>query len=221
MRLTVFNGSPRGQGSNTKVMLEQLIAGFESVPGNSHELYYLKRVQQGDELAQAFAEAEIVLLAFPLYTDAMPGLVKAFIERLEPFCGREGNPALGFMVQSGFPEATHSRHVEKYLEKLAARLGCRYLGTIVKGGCEGVRMVPERMNRKLFAGLQQMGRALAERGQFDRVELQRLAKPERYPRWSIPLFKLLIKTGLLTMYWDNQLKENGVYEQRFARPYVE
>jgi hypothetical protein len=197
------------------------VHGFEANEGNSHELHYLNRVKNVERHAQAFAEAEYVLLAFPLYTDAMPGLVKAFIEALAPFCGREENPALGFLVQSGFPEAAHSRHVERYLEKLAARLGCRYLGTIVKGGCEGVRVMPERMNRRLFDSLYEIGRAFGASAQFDQALLRRLAKPERYPKWAVPVFHVLFKVGLGTFYWNGLLKENGVYDQRFARPYAE
>ncbi len=221
MRLTVFNGSPRGKRGNTEILLAQFIQGFESVPGagNSHELFHLNRVKAHHAYAQAFAEAEAVLLGFPLYTDAMPGIVKAFIEELAPYCGRAGNPPLGFLVQSGFPEAAHSRPVEVYLEKLARRLACPYLGTIVKGGCEGVRMMPDRMNRKLFAALNEIGREFGASGRFDPALLQKLARPERYPRWAIPLMSLLLKAGLGNIYWDQQLKENGAYGQRFARPY--
>jgi len=39
-----------------------------------------------------FAEAQQVILAFTLYTDAMPGIVKQFIEQLEPLCGRNNQP---------------------------------------------------------------------------------------------------------------------------------
>ena len=42
---------------------------------------------------QAFADAECVWLGFPLYTDGMPGIVKTFIEALEPLKGREDNPS--------------------------------------------------------------------------------------------------------------------------------
>ncbi len=220
MKLTVFNGSPRGQGSNTKVLLEQYLKGFESNAGNSYEVFYLNRVKQAERFRQAFAEAEQVLLAFPLYTDAMPGLVKAFIETLEPLCGRDGNPAIGFIVQSGFPEAAHSRYVERYLEKLAARLGCSYVGAIVKGGVEGVRVRPDKANRDLFEAFYQLGRIFGETGQFDTALLHELAQPERYPRILGPLFQLFLKTKLATSYWDGQLRENGAYEERFARPYA-
>ena len=85
----------------------------------------MNRVKGTDKFLKLFQEAEQVLLAFPLYTDCMPGIVKVFIESLEPLCSREGNPDVGFIVQSGFPEAIHSRYVEKYLEKPSLRLGCR------------------------------------------------------------------------------------------------
>jgi len=220
VRLTVFNGSPRTKGSNTKILLEKLLDGFEASAGNSYELLYLNRINDTDRFRRAFAGAEYVLLAFPLYTDAMPGIVKAFIESLEPFCGREGNPPIGFIVQSGFPEAAHSRYVERYLEKLAARLGCKYVGTIIKGGCEGVRSMPEKMNRKLFETLRQLGKTFGKTGRFDQVLIHKLAKPERYPRVLAGLFKVLLKTRFARFYWDNQLKENGAYEERFARPHV-
>ena len=220
MRLTVFNGSPRGRGSNTKVFLEHYLKGFEAQAGNSYQVFYLNRVKHTERFVQAFAEAEHVLLAFPLYWDAMPGLVKAFIEALEPLCGREGNPDIGFIVQSGFPEAAHSRYVEKYLEKLAARLGCKYVGTIVRGGGEGARVMPDRYG-KPFEIFYQLGVTFGETGQFDEALLQKLAKPERFPKILGPLFQLFLKTKLATSYWDNQLKGNGVYEKRFARPYAE
>jgi hypothetical protein len=50
--------------------------------------------------------------------------------------------------------------------------------------------------------------------------IRSLAKPEHYPKWSIPLFKLFLKTRFGKFYWDMQLKENGAYENRFARPFV-
>jgi hypothetical protein len=82
-----------------------------------------------------FLRTEYVLLAFPLYTDAMSGGVKRFIELLRPISqhSRKAHPKLLFLVQSGFPEAIHSRAIEKYLQKLAHRLNCDYVGTIIRG----------------------------------------------------------------------------------------
>ena len=220
-KLTVFNGSPRGPKGNTPLMLEQVVAGFTADSLRTSETFHLFRQNDLDRYREAFAAAEAVLLGFPLYTDAMPGIVKAFIETLAPLRGRTGNPPLGFLVQSGFPESAHSRHLERYLAKLAARLGSPYLGAIIKGGCEGVHVMPEQMNRKLFDKLVAIGKTFGETGQFDVAQLRALAKPERYPAYLVPAFKALVKIPLFSFYWNNQLKENGVYDQRFARPFVE
>jgi hypothetical protein len=218
--LAVFNGSPRGKRGNTEVFVSHLLEGFEVGGGNSSEIYHLNRVQDTQLHVRAFAEAETVLLAFPLYTDAMPAQVKAFIEALEPLCGRKGNPDLAFLVQSGFPEALHSRHVERYLVKLAARLGCRYVGTIVKGNGEGARYGGASYRRP-FEILRQLGVSLSERGELDESLLNELAKPERFPKVLGPVFRVFLSTKMATSYWDNQLKENGAYEERFARPYAQ
>ncbi len=218
-QLTLFNGSPRGAKGNTPIMLEKVGQGFSAAGGTIAETLHLVRQNSLADYRDAFAAAEAALVGFPLYTDAMPGIVKTFIEALAPLRGRSGNPALGFVMQSGFPESTHLRHVERYLAKLAARLGSPYLGALIKGGGEGIRLMPDTMNRKLFDQLIALGQSLKETGQFAPDAVQKLAKPERYPAYLIPVFKLLVKTPFLATYWDNQLKENGVYEQRFAQPF--
>ena len=133
MRLTVFNGSPRYKKSTTAIMLDHFLEGFAEVEGTTYETAYLVPTKDTDKFTRMFGEAEKVLLAFPLYHDSMPAFVKAFIESLEPLCGRDNNPDIGFSVHSGFPEANHSRYVEHYLKKLSNRLGCKYIGTVIKG----------------------------------------------------------------------------------------
>lgn len=218
--LTIFNGSPRGNKGNTPIMLKQFGAGFSSITGNTCNIHNLNRMNDHEKFIQVFREAECVWLGFPLYTDAMPGMVKTFIESLEPLRGQVNNPPIGFLVQSGFPEALHSRYVERYLEKLASRLDTPYLGTIVKGGGEGVRMMPEKRNVSLFSALQGLGRGFAQNGGLDTDLLQDVAGVERYSPLLGPVFKLFMRTPAASWYWDSQLKQNGVYEERFAQPYI-
>ena len=215
--ITVFNGSPRGKKGNTPIMLRELIEGF----GGTNVTYHLIMMKNLDDQVKAFGEAECVWLGFPLYTDVMPGIVKTFIEALEPYKDREDNPSIGFLVQSGFPEALHSRYVERYLAALAARLGSPYLGTIVKGNGEGTRIMPDEMNRKLFENLQALGRGLAEKGQLDPEILAQIAKPERYPRILGPIFKAFLRTKMSHSYFDKMLVENDAYDKRNDRPYID
>ncbi len=221
MKLTLFNGSPRGKGSNTKILLEHFTSGFTETNENQFELAYLFNVDEMEEFIEMFQEAERVLLAFPLYTDAMPAIVKHFIENLEPLCGRENNPEIGFIVQSGFPETIHSRYVEKYLEKLAQRLGCKYLGTVIKGGVEGIQMKPPWMTRKLFDTFYRLGLHFGKTGTFDQAIIQSLANRERMSGFTRALFRLLAITGLTNFYWNTQLKKNNAFKKRFDKPYEE
>lgn len=215
-RLTFFNGSPRGRKGNTPIMLGEVAKGF----GGSVETYHLIRMKETEKMVRAFSDAECAVLGFPLYTDSMPSIVKHFIEALEPFAGQTGNPPLGFLVQSGFPEGLHSRYVERYLEKLAARLGSPYLGTIVRGNGEGTRHMPPKANRELFANLQALGADLAAGRPFTSSILKAISKPESFPAIMGPVFQVLLRLPMAHGYFDNMLKKNDAYEQRFAQPFT-
>ena len=220
MKLTIFNGSPKGKKSNTEILMNHFIRGFTAAGENQANIAYLVHMKKIDEHVNMFAEAQQVILAFPLYTDAMPGIVKHFIEQLEPLCGKKNNFDMGFLVQSGFPEAHHSRFVEKYLEKLTVRLGGNYLGTVIKGGVEGIQIKPPSMTKKLFNAFYRLGYHFGKTGTFHREIMQSLAKPEHLHVFARFLYKLLALTGLTNFYWNSQLKKNRAYDQRFNKPYL-
>jgi hypothetical protein len=94
------------------------------------------------------------------------------------------------------------------------------VGTLVKGGAEGVRFTPPEASPPFFDTLRQLGEAFGKTGQFDSTLVRQLAQPERYPRVLAPVFKLMLKTKAATSYWDDQLEKNGAYENRFAQPYI-
>lgn len=219
MQLAVFNGSPRGLKSNTRILMEQMLAGYEAAGGEAEvSIHYLARVKQMAEHVAAYEAADEVILAFPLYTDSMPGITMAFIEALAAV--KKGAFKIGYLVQSGFPEAEHSVHVEAYLEKLTDRLGAEYIGTIIKGGVEGIQIQHEKMTRKLFTSMQEFGRDLAETGTWDPVKIMALRHPQRFTRLNAFLFTLISKTGLTNFYWNMMLKKHDAFDRRFDKPYA-
>lgn len=221
MKLTVFNGSPRGTESNTKILLDAFKEGFlEENTQNLVETAYLNRTKQHSNYLPMFEKAEVVFLAFPLYHDSMPAQVKWFIESLEPFCQKASNPAMLFLVQSGFMEAAHSRYVERYLKKLTQRLHSRYIGTIIKGGVEGIQIKPAWMVRKMLQRMSELGKYFSENKQLNPEIIQQLARPEHLGTGTKIVMKLLKPTGITNMYWNMQLKKNKAYDQRFARPFA-
>lgn len=216
MRLTIINGSPRGETSNTGTLFSHFIRGFEEVEGNSTEvLYIINNRKNMNVLVNAFRSAEAVILGFPLYVDAMPGSVKEFIEALEPLAGKENNPSLGFLIQNGFPETCHNRFAARYMEKFAKRMGCRCFGSILKGGCEGLAIQPAFLTEKYFAYLYKIGKAFGERGVFDETLLGKLAHPEHLTSENIAQVVPFVNKAL----WDAQLEQNGALERSFDRPY--
>jgi hypothetical protein len=205
-------------------MLSRIAEGWERGGGGPVEVLHLARPAEFQRAVAAYPGAGTVLLGMPLYTDAMPALVMAYIEALAPRAAlaRTGaaHPAMGFLVQSGFPEALHSRPLERYLEKLARRLGAPYAGTIVRGGGEALQSMPDRANRRLWARLNGLGGQLARDGRFAPAELRAVAGIERLPRPVSVLLGWALKLPLLQFYWVSQLKRNGAWAARFAAPYL-
>jgi hypothetical protein len=221
--LLLLNGSPRGERSNSMKMLPCVAEGWQAGGGDAPEVLHLARRSQFLRAIEAFPAADMVLLGMPLYTDSMPALVKTYIEALTPRVAAakagERNPTLAFLVQSGFPEALHSRPLERYLEKLTHRLGSCYAGTIVHGGGEALQAMPDQANRKLWSRLRALGAQLARDGRFGAAELKAVAGVERFSRPVAALIALACKLPVTQFYWNSQLKRSGAWDRRFAVPY--
>jgi len=220
MKLAIINGSPRYKKSNSTLLINQFLSGYNKIIPEDVSVHYLVNQQVRDEAVNAFLVSDQIILIFPLYTDCMPGIVKEFIESIAQLNKNDiGGKKIGFIVQSGFPEAVHSVAVEHYLEKLAKRLQCEYLGTVIKGGVEGIQIMPPFMMRKLFLQFNKLGEYFARNSAFSPQIMDKLRKPYKMSPRKIAIFKLLIKLGLTNFYWNNNLKKNGAFEKRFDKHY--
>lgn len=218
MKLALFNGSPRGVKSNTKILLDHFQMGFEEKGGTIESCDYLIKQKELDRQVERFRKAQTIFLAFPLYADSVPGIVKNFIEAVGSFNG-EGKSIL-FLVQSGFPEAVQSQGVKNYLELLSKRWKMNCLGVIVKPGVEGIQIMPSSMTKKLFHRMTLLGRQVAENGYPDQGLLDQLAKPYKFSPMKILVYRLMSLTGLTNFYWNHNLKKHHAYQKRFDAPYL-
>jgi len=212
MQYLLFNGSPRGKTGNSEIILNNLIEGLLKSPDVSAEVIRLNRPASREEAAQKIVSADCAILVFPLYTDAMPGIVMDFIEKLEPYQSSLHRLNLGFIVHSGFPEGKQSRAVEKYLVRLTALLGSKYAGTVIAAGSMGISAKRQKVIREL-------GRRLPATMVFDTDLLPRASQFEQLSKVMIPVMTIMCKAGLINSYWDKDLKKNGVFADRFAKPY--
>jgi hypothetical protein len=76
------------------------------------------------------------------------------------------------------------------------------------------------MTEKLFTNLLAVGAGLVTEGSFDPQILSLIAAPERFPAILDPVFRIFLHLPIAHSYFDNMLKQNGVYQQRFARPFT-
>lgn len=217
MKLAIFNGSPRGNKSNTKILLSHFQSGFENEGGEVTSTEFLIQEKHLEEQVQHFKDAKNIFLAFPLYVDSVPGMVKKFIESIGNFDGT-GKKIL-FLVQSGFPEAIHSMEVKNYLIALSKRWKMECLGVVVKPGIEGIQIMPEMMTRKLFKNMELLGVKLAKYEMVDKQIIEKLARPYKFSYFSRKIFEIMRLTGMANFYWNKKLKENDAFEKRFCAPY--
>lgn len=221
MRLNIFNCSPRGKRSNTKVLTNAFAEGFLQGATGAPELNEVREffISESDDFrraAEAFGEPSAALIAFPVYVDAMPAIAKSFIEEIAAFKGRCSSTRMLFLIQTGFPEETHTRPMKAYLEKLAKRLGAPCDGVIRMGGGEGARHRAggSKNGDKMLERFRLLGRRYAADGVLDETVCAKLAGSR-----PLPSFLAWFLLPFVNYYfWDRELKRNGAYEKRFAKP---
>ena len=242
MRWALFNGSPRGTKSNTRVILEAFGEGMagavprtgaaEETPGSGLERdeYLLRNVDGHSRAAEAAASCDGIVLAYPLYTDSMPAIVIRFLETLTALHSpgdRDGGtggirsrgiPA-AFIVHSGFPDGIHTAHLPEIHREICGRLGFTYAGTLRKPGSEAVRLMPPKMQKRLFRTLEAAGAALVRESRIPPDLEDALVRYETPGPGARLLMRLMSATGFINMYWKRMLKYHGAWDRRFDAPY--
>lgn len=219
MSLIILNGSPRNKKSNSGILIRHFLAGYNTVNPEEVPVFHLASSKEREAAATAFSQASHCLLVFPLYTDAMPSIVKEWMELV--YLGTKGNgQKFGFIVQSGFSEVIHSLAVERYLEKFCARMACSYTGTLIKAGVEGIQIMPPSMTKKLFHQFEELGKYYARHSAFEPAIMKAFRKPIKMPLIKRFLYPLIPST-LKNFYWNSHLKKYKAWEKRFDQPYLE
>jgi NAD(P)H-dependent FMN reductase len=217
----LLNGSPRGKDANSRTILTWMAQGLAQAGITGLSIVDVAPDHNRPAHLQAFLDADEVVFAFPLYTDSMPGLVKGFLEAIaladRP---RLQGKRVAFIIQSGLPEGIHTEALGAYLARVCERLGFLHLGTLRKGGVEGIRMMPPRSIAKIAAHFVQAGRELGARGSFSPELIRTMAEPRTFGWKARALIRLLGGIGLLNIYWNRRLKNHGAYARRFDTPYL-
>ncbi len=200
MHVLIINGSPRVKKySNTDKILEKFTEGM-CENGTTFEQYEVSDKDSWDKIRQAYNENTNILIALPLYVECIPGLLMEFLETLTP---KTDGSKMAFILQSGFAEGIQLRCGEAYLEMLAGKLGCEYMGTLVKGNNFSIRFFNEEQRDKTTGPYKDMGREYAANGDFKSDACKKFTGPEIFPAYVRFLvgfmFKSLAKKGFSQM----------------------
>ena len=191
MHVLIINGSPRIKAhSNTDKIIDKFGEGLKEA-GSTYEQYEVSDRKQWDAIRDAFAKAENILIAIPLYVENIPGLLLEFLETVP---ARKGDANIAFILQGGFAEGIQLRCGEEYLKILTKQLGCNYKGTLVKGDNFSIRFFEGKQRDKVTGPYKNMGVIFGKNGDFNSEECNKFTGPEIFPAPTRLLIGTIFKT---------------------------
>jgi hypothetical protein len=218
-RALLLVGSPRPQGRSASESLgsyvcEQLAShGIES---SMFRIPYASKEAGVRRLLAALDDADVFVLATPLYVDALPYLVTRALERI---AAHRADPAAGracrmlAVVNCGFPEAEHTSVALEICRIFAGRARFEWAGGLGLGGGEaitGLRLQDSRwLASNIMRALDMAAAALAAHEPLPAQAAALMAKPLMHPR---------VYTSIAATSWYQRAWRNGVVTQLRARP---
>ena len=214
-------GSPRTLQSTSNALGHYLLAQLEtrSVQTETFFIYQMAANESKyQELFQAVEEADLVILAFPLYVDSFPAPVIDAMTRIVTHrrnLATQHKPMFTALVNCGYPEAGHNDTVLSACEVLAKQAGLAWIGGLALGGEHGLGSKPlaEWGGRTLLIrqALDRTAMALAEGQTIPAGVRESIIKP-LMPPW---IFRLGAR-----YYWKKSAKRFGTNRQLDRKPYI-
>lgn len=217
-------GSPRGEKSNSHVIGKFLLDKLEEKGLVPEELFAARLVNTNEgtgRLLKAVDNADMIVLATPLYVDSFPSPVIKALELINQHRKAVSPPksqVLVAIMNSGFPEKEHMDIALKILQNFAQESSFKWGGGIRVGWGMALNSEPlsekKGMTRKLTAGLSLASINLSQ-GQPMSQKAEDLAST-----LFLPLFVAKAMVHLLgNREWDKQAKSNNAQKQMCNRPY--
>ena len=216
MRLTIYNGSPRGKASNSEVISKLIEDNLHSdIVVTKH---YIKDVRKHSEIIKYTSDAYFAV--FPLYADITPYAVKAFFERMEESKETYKDKPIWFFIHSGFPEAKHSRLLERYLKYFCKLIGANCMGVCIMGSSEVLRGLTNESKRmiKINKNIKGLANNISNSKTFNSKSIEYFKGMEMLPKPVVYIMKLF--PNIFNKGFDIMIKRNGAYDKRYDKPYA-
>lgn len=199
MKIALINGSPKAESSASGILLADLKHHF------SGELEVLERDMRKDSVPEALIKelenADVWVLAAPLYVDGIPSHLLSCLIQLEQVCWQSCEKMVYGLVNCGFYEGIQAEPALAVLRNWCAKAGFSWGGGIGVGGGGGLAMMPEpKPGKGPKAPIHKALDALA-----DQI-LKGGTKENVYVSVAFPrvLYKLAAQMG-----WRQMIKANG------------
>lgn len=169
-------------------------------------------------LLAAAGEADLVVLAFPVYVDSLPApvlaLLEAWAERAQALAPGVRPPRLAVLAQCGFPEASHCDVAVEVCRLFALRCGLEWSGALAfgMGGAIEGRPVENSPLAGRLGALDAAADALAAGAPIPSASTEAFARPLS-PPWVYPLVGGLV--------WARQARKRGCEEPLRFRRYAQ
>ncbi len=218
-RAVLLVGSPRTKKSTSASLGGYLMEQFSArgVETETIQIYTSFNSAERTRLAlEKLDQADLVVLAFPLYVDSLPAPVISALEKIAAHrATAKVEQRFTAIANCGFPEAHHNDTALAICAQFARQTGMTWLGSLALGGGEGLvhgaalqdmdgRAIPIRQSLDLAA------EALANGQPVPQSARDLLARPS-VPNW---LYRFMGGFG-----WRQQAKGYGVQKSIRAQPY--
>jgi hypothetical protein len=220
-RVLLLVGSAKHPHSTSESLGMYLIGKLYEHGYESETLFIHKSLKSDDRrnaLLTAINQADIIVMAFPLYVDCLPYLVIRNMELIAKDRQEKGNlmeQSLLCIVNNGFPEAHQNDTAIAICRKFARETGFKWAGGLALGAGEVISGRPlldvKRMARYVIKSLNLTADALTAGESVPQEAIKIMAKP------LIPLWMYLLLGG---MRWKRDSKKHGVQKKLYDRPYL-
>ncbi len=214
-------GSPKGALSTSVSLGNSFTSRLEELGLSVDTEYLYKLVKKEDgqkKLLSKVEDADLIILAFPLYIDCLPaGVIKALELIAENRQSMSNLKKQGFVViiNCGFPETQHNNVAVSICKIFAREAGFEWRGALAlgMGGVFGRKSLEERggMVRNVTKG-------------FD-IAAQALSVGEKIPEEAIELvgkkfMPISLYTKMGNLGWNFQAKKFGARKKIKDQPYL-
>ena len=217
---TLLVGSPRTKKSTSAALggylFEQLNA--RGVETETIQIYTsLNSQERMKAMYEAIDNADLVVLASPLYVDSLPAPVTSMLEKIAAHRKvNQSHTLFAAISNCGFPEAKHNDTALAICSQFASQNGFNWAGSLALGGGEGlVHGVPlKEMDGRaipLKKALEIAAEALAAGQPIPQTARDLFTNPN-IPNW---MYKLLGGLG-----WKQQAKQHGMEKKLKRQPYM-